>query len=371
MKGKRLKTALKDLSQLGCLLCGCSKLAFGIDRECSSARFMAMGGTGISIAEPSIEAICYNPAGLAQSKKWLNEIILASPLITISSDAQTLSEDISAQPNPLTLVQKYSEKPQHVGIENITGIFLNRVALSVYQKAQAEVLVSTDPVSGTPQAEAQGAAWLGLGLTFARNVWESGKSNVSLGTHLKFQHKSEAATHVGIKDIETLKDKKDQFKDQLKRGNGLGADIGLLWKLEGRSSPKIGVVAKNLGMVYRWPLKPNKISPNREPQTLHLGFSLEPETKKSRMVLAFDIEDVFNATKMIVFKRLHFGALINFMDVIGVMGGFNQGYPTYGAFLSLKFVKIEGGMTSEELGKQPGERQSKRMFARVSVGWLQ
>ena len=111
--------------------------------------------------------------------------------------------------------------------------------------------------------------------------------------------------------------------------------------------------------------------PEPEPATLDLGISIEPQTRKSRSRLSADFRDALDEQKQNVFKRVHLGAELCFQEILGGTVGLNQGYLTDGGYLKLWLVRIEGGIYAEEFGDYPGNRQSKRAYGRVSLGWFQ
>jgi hypothetical protein len=124
-------------------------------------------------------------------------------------------------------------------------------------------------------------------------------------------------------------------------------------------------------MKYSWSVPEGKSAPDAEKQTLDLGLSIEPGTRKSTSRIAVDYRDALGAYETSPYKRIRAGAEISFQNIVGVMGGIGQGYPSFGAFLNIKILRVEGGVYGEELGEEVGDLKSRRYFARVSVGWLE
>ena len=160
------------------------------------------------------------------------------------------------------------------------------------------------------------------------------------------------------------------INNSLNQGAGIGADVGLILVLSKDYSTQVGVVYRNMGMQYKWTTPDGSTAPTSEPTVLDLGFNTTFGTKKSRVSFMGDLRDVTNVQNAVFGKRVHLGLEYSLDDLFGVMTGLNQGYGTYGAYLHIKFIKIETGMYTEEIGARLGEYPSQRLFGRVAVGWL-
>ncbi len=342
-----------------------------IPREYRSARYLSMGDAGVCLAEGH-DALFYNPAGIADVTGLINEVILASPQLELSSSAQDIYKDYKNGREPLQIVKGLANNPQHLAVQNYSGIVFRRSALGIYQRGQAGVFLGTDPLRGMMVARGDILARAGVNAAFGRGFW---KDSVLVGVNLKFAQKAEGNIEVDALNAETeFKGQKpsDLLGKYIKRGNGVGVDLGGIWKLSDESKTRMGIVIKNVGgMKYRWPVPATRTGPSDDLQTVDLGISIAPGTKKSFSVLTVNLLDALDAYHESIYKRIHLGARISFQNVLGVMAGINQGYPTYGGFLNIKILRVEGGVYSEELGENPGDLRSKRIFGRVSVGWTQ
>lgn len=348
-----------------------SALAAEIQREYRSARHLGMGDAGVASASGA-DAIFYNPASIANVKGLLNEVVLASPQVSVGEDTRKLYSEVKAKKDALDIAQDHVNKPQHVAAQNFSGVVFRRSAFGLLQSAQSDLFVGNDPIKGSTVAEARAVARAGAYFALARGFLGD---TLLLGTTLKIVQKASAFISVSAATAERdLKGRKSDelMKEYTKRGTGVGADVGLLWKLSASNSkPTFGLAVHNLGMKYRWPLPGDRQGPAPEKQTVDVGLSFEPGTKQSSSLIEIDVRDVFNASKEVIYKRIHLGGELSFQNVVGFMGGLNQGFPTYGGFVNLRLVRIEGGLYSEELGELPGDRKGKRFFGRVSVGWVQ
>jgi hypothetical protein len=339
--------------------------------EFQSAHSLGMGGTAVSFSK-GLDALFENPAGIAQSKFVLSDAVLASPMVTVGEEGKKLYSDIQKNTSTLELVQKYSNKPQHVSAQNVTGVAFKRAAIGFLQRGQVDLMAGSDPVSGVPTAELRANARAGVYLASARSFWED---NLMLGGTVKIVQKRELSLSKSVFEVE--KDLKTQsakslLSENLTQGTGVGADIGAIYRIrEMDTKPAFGLVLRNIGMSYDIGTPAEKAAPKPDPTTLDVGLSLEPGTRKSISRIAVDFTDALNKQKTSAFKRLHLGAELSYQNILGFMAGLGQGYPSFGAYLNLKILKIEAGFYGSEMGQQAGDLKSRRYFGRVSVGWLE
>jgi hypothetical protein len=91
-----------------------------------------------------------------------------------------------------------------------------------------------------------------------------------------------------------------------------------------------------------------------------------------RWLFTADVKDMFNAQSKVLFgddfvpdtvgTHLHFGAEFRYW-FLRFRGGFNQGYPSFGAGLDIPFLKLDYTYYSDELGLYSGtQEQSNHMI---------
>jgi hypothetical protein len=346
-------------------------LASEMTSDYRSARYLGMGDAGIALSEGH-DALFYNPAGIADVKGLINEVVLVSPQIEASSNIKDLYTQISNNKPALEILKSIEGEPQHAAVQNYTGLVFRRSAIGVYERAQTSLFLGTDPVKGLLVANADVYARMGVHSAFGQSFFGD---SLLVGLNLKFAQKNEG--HITIDALSAEGQLKDlspssALSKYVKRGNGVGADFGLIWKLEDKSQTRLGVVVKNIGdLRYRWAVPGTSIPPPSDKQSVDIGASIAPQTKKSSASLAVDFRDALNANGESPYKRIHLGARLSFRGVLGFVAGLNQGYPTYGAFLNFKVLRTEVGTYSEELGKNPGDMRSRRIYGRIIVGWAQ
>lgn len=339
-------------------------------REFRSARFLGMGDAGVAIATGH-DALFYNPAGIADTDGILNEIVIASPEVSVSARSQRLYQDFKENEDFFSLLESVRADPQHVAVQNFTGLVFRRAALGTVQRGQVDLMVGTNPENGLLTANFKAVARAGFMAGFARELFDK---TLLVGIDAKVLQKAEADVAIDVLSADELGDidTKNLMDEYLHRGTGFGADLGLLWIPKVKSNFRLGVALRNVADTrYRWPVPATASIPSDDKQQLDVGIAVQPSANRSKLTFAADLRDVTGATKENIYKRLHLGAGLSLRNFLGFMGGINQGYVTYGAFLNFRIVRTEIGMYSEEMGKFPGDLRSQRVFARVMVGWAQ
>ncbi len=343
-----------------------------LQREYRSAYYLGKGDTGIATATGE-DAIFYNPAGIAQGKGILNEILLASPQIEATQNIDQLYKSYNSSENSNSALQLISENQNTIysaAGQNYSGLIFRRVALGVLDRANTNAYEAIDPTTGIPTANIYAANRAGVYLTLAHDFFDS---RLFIGINGKYIQKKEINLKLTALDAETKLSNSSLSKvinNSLDQGNGIGADFGMIYVLNKETATQIGVVYRNIGMQYRWTVPEGSKAPSAEPTVLDVGFNTSTGTKRSRVSFAADIRDIANVQNTVFGKRVHLGLEYSLMDIFGVMTGLNQGYATFGIFLHTKFVQLESGMYTEELGSRLGEYPSQRIFARAVVGWL-
>lgn len=346
--------------------------AYGADsaREFRSARFLGMGDAGVALAAGH-DSLFYNPAGISDVESIISEIVVLSPMVSVSSSSRRLYNDYQQNNDFFPLLEGIQSQPQHVSVQNFTGLVFKRAALGTVQKAQVDLKVGPNTETGLLSAELDVEARAGMLAGFAR---EFRNKTIHVGIAAKAMQKMQANVLVNALSADDLGDvdTKSLANEYVKRGNGFGADLGFLWIPKTKNNFRFGLTARNVGtMRYRWPVPATGNAPDPDVAQIDVGVAVGPTSNRSRLILAMDLHDALGATKESIYKRIHVGAGLSLRGVVGFMGGFNQGYPTYGGFLNFRLVRCEMGMYSEELGKFPGDLRSQRAYARVIVGWAQ
>jgi len=342
--------------------------ADGLQREYTSAQMLGSGNAGLTDVM-SVDSLFYNPANLARTPQIVGEIIILNPQVEASQNGLGIYKDIKANKDMLDVIGSVLGHPVSLAIQNATGASFRRTAFGLFERVNLQIGIKNDAVSGLPVASVQsdvriGAAY-GIGRSFSSNVLHIGITGLVV-------QKAEAKLSVSALDAQSKfsgSDGSSVINDALKRGTAVGAHVGVLITPNAESSPEFALVARNIGMTYNVGGKSEDKQPSKELQTVDVGFSLQPGTKNSHSRLSIDVTDVLNKSQENFYKRLHLGAEVTFSGVLGVLGGLNQGYSTYGMFFNTKIIRLDAGIFAEELGKYPGDNKSRSYYGRVSVGW--
>lgn len=366
---KRCRKALSlPLAATLALMPALSAHASDLRREYLSAPLLGSGGAGITDVM-GIDALFFNPANLARTPGLIGDIVVVSPQVEASDNGLQIYKDVKANRNMLDIVSGVLGRPVSVGIQNATGASFRRAGLAVFQRADLRLGIKNNAFSGLPEASVysgiRAGAAFGIGRSFSSNT-------IHLGVTGLVVQKAEARLEASALEAQSkFKNSGGQsaLNDVMKRGVGIGAHAALMFTPGGDSTPELAIVARNLGLDYAVGGKSANSRPASELQTVDVGFSLQPGTKNSRARISLDVYDVMNKSKENIFKRLHLGTEVSFSNVLGVQGGLNQGYTTYGVFLNTKVIRLDAGIFAEEMGKYPGDTKNRSYYGRLSVGW--
>lgn len=339
-----------------------------LDREIRSAELLGSGHAGVT-ETMGIDALFYNPANLGRTSTLIGDIVIVSPQIEASQNGLKIYKELQSNKNMLDIVDGALGKPVSAAVQNATGASFRRTAFALFQRAELNMAVKSNAMSGIPEANASSVVRMGAAFGLGRSV--IGRT-VYLGATGIIMQKAEAKLAVSALDAQSEIGNTggdSLLNEALKRGVAVGAHVSLQISPEDKSYPEVFVAARNLGMVYSVGGKAPEDRPTAELQTIDAGISFKPGTKNSTSRVSIDVRDLLNKSQENIYKRLHLGAELNFSNVIGVLGGVNQGYTTYGLFFNSKIARIDAGIFSEELGTYPGDVKSRSYYARVTLGW--
>ncbi|MCI0513770.1 hypothetical protein L0128_11195, partial [candidate division KSB1 bacterium] len=215
------------------------------------------------------------------------------------------------------------------------GLNIDKFAFSIYNTA--DIALRSDIGIVVPKIYLKGfndvVTTLGYGTDF--------DSPLSLGVNLKLIRRFETQLYkIQVEEINSLKDTWKEGIDQLKQGKwGYGMDVGALFQLT--PALKLGAVCQDLL---------GQVDQINTPMNLRLGCHYQP---LPALDLAVEIEDFFNRNGEHFFNKFHLGAEYR-IPVLRFRLGVNQGYPTAGIGLDLRFVQLNYTYFEYETAKSPG-----------------
>lgn len=335
------------------------------DRIYRSPYYQGRGDTGIGDAD-NVDAIYYNPAGLAQGKGVYKQTVLASPAIEYSLATRDLYRKINVEEEaPTDALKDAIGESQHFGVQNVTALVFRRAALSVFESGQADIMVyKSKEASGLETVDTFASANAGVTFSLAEAFMNN---SLLIGMTAKYLA-VRASGGVSASILDASDPTAIDTDNLAQMGSGSGADLGLMWKSDTGSMPSFGLTVENAGDIMIVPEDETKNSEALH-QTVNLGFSARPGTKYSRFHLLFDYRDATNAYGTNLWLKTHFGAEISMKNIIGFNAGLNQGYGTGGVFLNLYFVRIDLASYTQEMGERAGDRPDTRYVLRVSAGF--
>ncbi|MBT5873204.1 MAG: hypothetical protein HOH43_07265 [Candidatus Latescibacteria bacterium] len=201
-----------------------------------------------------------------------------------------------------------------------------------------------------PRVLADGTADIVVMMGLAKRVSEK----TAMGVNLKTINRRSADFRVGVTKLD---DTFDSIIDSLKSSEqGYAVDFGLLHNLSDRTN--FGFVVQDL---Y------GKVGDDEFPMNIKAGLATHPN---DNMTFALDVVDLLNKDGVSIFNRVHMGAEFR-VPLLNFRGGFNQGYPTLGAGLNLKLIKIDYAFYRTENGRWTGlDGRSQHEFqAKIGWGW--
>ena len=327
---------------------------------------LGKGDTGVADTDDH-EAIFYNPAGLAQGKGIYKETVFASPSVVFSSDTKNLVRKITVEnDSSIASLREHVGKNQHISVTNFTGIVFRRAAIGAIANTTNNLLLYKSAENrGVEILEAESTTTTGLTFSFAEAFF---KDSLMLGTTLKYLRQSHAELNINVVDAENLSDQlsSDEIQNDY---TGFGGDFGLLWNFGNKKSKKtMGLHVENVGGLS---LINNKTDGKgrKLPQLINFGLGFDIGTRLSSMKFNFDFRDLTNQIEPNFFKKIHIGSELSFASVFGFTGGVNQGYPTAGLFVNLYLVRMDVGITTQEVGDKAGARADERFFIRIMSGF--
>lgn len=334
-----------------------------------SAYFLGRGDTGIATADYE-DAVFYNPAGIAQGKGIYKEIIFAGPMVEVSQDTRDVVRKISVQEeDPTDTLREHQGRPQHLGLNTFSGIILRRAAIGVFGHSSNTALLYKDPEKGALESIlAESVVDSGAVFSLAQNF---GKS-VFIGLTLKYIRRNQAYFQANATDSEKLTNLSSS--DQISMsGTGTGADLGFIYQTKGRTNFSFGLTVADVGNTTLIPDKKSELPKSERAlkdiqQTVNTGIALETGAQSSKFRILLDARDLLSATGQDPTKRVHLGTELSLKDFIGFTGGMNQGYPTFGTFIDIRFLRVDMGIYTEEVGEQAGSRPDTRYYFKLHLG---
>ena len=342
---------------------------------------LASGGSTLTRATQ--EGILFaNPAQLPYGGKFFRWFGLKTSLMTNkesisfakdmansagSSGSSTSEGESSGSDGGQTqeFVDKVFETPIHFGASNALSWISNNGGISAFYRFEPDVAAKKFSETGLPAINFQAEAYGGIvGSVAARTPW----SWLSLGLTGKYLYVAEPSLSVALNDEEKIKELQQSklAQNMMSLNKGTGFDTGVLMFFQGYwCDYRLALKVDDVGTT--------KLSGDNEPksfkQTIHAGTSLTFHNDIDAIHLSADVRDITRQYDEALFKRLYLGMKILFRGYVGLGGGLYQGYPSYGAYLDLIFMRLSATYYTRELGDHPGVEPRNLYVMSFSLGF--
>jgi hypothetical protein len=331
-----------------------------------SAHFLGRGDTGIAVADEE-DAIFYNPAGLALGKGIYKKTVLLSPQVELSEATRDLARRLGAEnANAVETVQNNIGKPNHFGLQNFTGLVLRRAALGAIVSNNIDLLAyKSAEYGGMEVVEANVDQNIGATFSLADTFF---MPKLMMGITAKYLARGRGSMTVISVEADKVTDELSNTADFIGMGEGGGLDFGLMYQGGGRTNPSFGLTINDIGDTKITPTEETNLDLDLK-QQINIGGSIEPGTKFSKLKLLMDYRDIAGTVIKNPYKRFHMGGELSVLNMIGIMGGINQGYPTAGLYFDFYILRLDLGYYTQEMGKRIGTRPDTRYFVRLEAGF--
>jgi hypothetical protein len=340
-------------------------IADDASRVYRSARLLGRGDTGIADVEEE-DAIHYNPASLATGEGIYKRTIFASPQFEASSAVRDVYQNLVVEEKDQTdTLRQMVGKGQSLGVSNLSALVLRRAALGFTSSNRLSLLVHKDKDENALESVDVRVASNQIGSFSLADQFYDG--SLMVGGTYKYISRVAGRVKANLIDAVNIQDLQDD--DLIGRGTGQGGDIGLRLRVfeNDRAKQIIGLQVTDVGDTQITPLEDSgPMDPIK--QSVNLGWMLEVNTGLSFMKMLVDYYDIMNAYHDSVLWKIHAGAEINVLSMVGVTGGVYRGYPSFGFYVDFYLMRLDVGVYTEELGETLGSYPDQRVFARLTVG---
>ena len=335
-------------------------------------RPLGMGNAFIATEGSDINALFYNPAGLADYEKKTHMDFMSlsaevsSGAVQFVKDVLDLTDDLdgaddsSAEVDVLNQFAKdstgeYQEAGFHLQIANFRRKYIG-ASLFVNNRT---VLALTNPQSSTVDIEvlSQGGLQVGGAYSFMEDL-------VQVGGALKFMERHLIDAQISERALVATSDTSD-IVDVDNLGFGVGVDLGVKSRLPIKGNKAVDFLDPVMALTWQDVANTRFTGDvGKTPQSVSLGVAVHPNfDEKFKNTLAIDYSDINRQSTFIT--KLHVGYELLFPEVgsffhnTGVRVGLNQGYFTAGFGVDARFVKIEAATWGRELGSISRQGQNR------------
>jgi hypothetical protein len=323
-------------------------------------RPMGMGGAFVAVSNDA-NALFYNPAGLADIDSIHASVFgleIESSKNTTGLIKDALDTDFGNEAESAKFLRDHMGDSSHLGLAIAPNYSMPRFALTILGTGRMNLDVRDRQY---PKLDVNVISDIGLGAGYAHPFLEN---SLLIGASAKYIHRQSLTQEYTVAD---LSDKlSDRIKDDLKKGNGILVDLGVIYKLSKLefANTRVGISANNL-------IGGGLGDAADATQHVDIGFAQDLDLKVTNATFAIDYVDIFKQFKQDsdIAKRLRLGVECKFLDIINVRAGLYQGYVTAGLNLEARIVRLDLLTYAEEIGAYAGQRVDRRYAGRFVFGF--
>ncbi len=343
----------------GALLLAGAAGARELPRYYQGIRPLGMGGAFTAVADDE-NALFYNPAGLDRVERW--RMGLVNPYLEVGENGYAFYKDARGTDFDSTtevteLLRDYIGEYLH-GRAGVAPYF---VMPNFGVAAVGQAVVNTEPHNvAYPEVDVDATVTLGGHVGVG---WGFIEDALRVGATLKYVRQSHLRQTYDAEDIAS-DDFEDQIRDDLKDGSGFGFDLGAMYTAPVLLEPTVAVVVQNVADL-------DMGDAGELAQQINLGMSFRHAFSWITVVGAADWVDVTNEIGLDSdpFKRLHFGLEGRLARILSGRVGLYQGYPTFGATVDFRLVRLDYATYAEEIGSSAGTDPDRRHAIQLTFGW--
>jgi len=372
-----MKKAIK-LNIITLLLLLASSNVFAGERGAfyNTMRDKAMGSVGILSAKGAT-AFINNPALLTRGSVNISPLTLQFFLNKnfidlgdfIENWADSLGEFDELEPSLVDSIYKdlndIDNRWMKLGIPVSAGITIKNLGFAIYATPNLELKIDKgiyEPrVFGRGSFDRVVTFGFGKGLDFLVPGLKGGVA-VKLITREEIEE-----IKFGFSDLEDGEDAAKELFDTLQvNREGVAFDIGGLYKMS--DGLELGfVLADAFGSLDKdTTLSADDSTSGTDFDTnLKIGARIDLPL---RIKAEFMVVDLLNKRDTNFFNRVHIGAEMDLV-ILKLRGGFNQGYPTFGAGINLAIVQLDLAVWTDEIGSVPGLDGETFYGAQINIGF--
>lgn len=331
-----------------------------------SPRAILMGNAYSSIATDEY-TLFYNPATLARHSGFslypLNMMLTATnPLDDM--DRFEENDEISSDPNGF--VGQFTDFPVHLGAAYTPGFKMGHFGLSIINNTYSNMtlLNNIHPLLDIQHKRDRGFV-MGYGLELGNNF----HFGFSI-KYLKRKGLEDTFPVYSTRIIDIIESEPDAVSDILdalgqEEGRGWGGDLGIEYVVGGMGTQIVwALTAMDVGDTRLRKSGGTRAAVPEQKMNITTGLSFSQDYKIFDYTLSADISRINQRVDN--GRRLHLGAEVG-TPVFRFLGGYSEGYLSYGAQLNFGILDIYAGLYETEIGSGYKQKKAKRGLIYLSL----